>query len=96
MNNFNHAVKYKGPYLEQKKILLKQNNARDDTCVVAMAKCHKLGYELLPNPQYSSDLAPSHYFLLATKMAWRKKIFSYDKVIVETNAYFKGQSNRIV
>ncbi|QQP52987.1 Mariner transposase [Caligus rogercresseyi] len=30
-----------------------------------MAKLYKLGYESLPHPPYSPDVAPSDYFLFA-------------------------------
>lgn len=46
-----------------KKVLIHQDNARVRTCVVTMAKIHKLSYELLYYPAYSPDLDPWDYFL---------------------------------
>ena len=58
------------------------------TCVVTMAKIHKLGYELLPHPAYS----PSDYLLFPNLKKWLsgKRFGSNEEVITETNAYFEG------
>ena len=42
-----------------KGVLLQQDNARVHTCKVAMHAVERNGYELIPNPAYSPDLAPS-------------------------------------
>ena len=46
-------------------ILLQQDNARVHTCHVATAAAIECGYELLPHPAYSPDLAPSDYHLFS-------------------------------
>ena len=46
-----------------KGVLLQQNNARVHTCKVAMDAVERNGYELLPHPAYSPDLAPSDFFV---------------------------------
>ena len=46
-----------------KGILLQQDNARVHTCKIAMDAVERNGYELIPHPTYSPDLAPSDYFL---------------------------------
>ena len=46
-----------------KGVLLQQDNARVHTCKVAMNALERNGYELIPHPAYSPDLAPSHFFL---------------------------------
>ena len=46
-----------------KGILLQQNNARVHTCKIAKDAVERNGYELIPHPAYSPDLAPSDYFL---------------------------------
>ena len=46
-----------------KGILLQQVNARVHTCKIAMDAVKRNGYELIPHPAYSPDLAPSNYFL---------------------------------
>ena len=42
-----------------KAVLLQQNNARVHTGTVAMDAVEQNGYELIPHPAYSPDLAPS-------------------------------------
>ena len=46
-----------------KGVLLQQDSARVHTCKVAMDAVERNGYELIPNPAYSPDLAPSGFFL---------------------------------
>ena len=46
-----------------KGVLLQQDNARVPTCKVAMDAIERNGYELIPNPAFSPDLAPSNFFL---------------------------------
>ena len=46
-----------------KGVLLQQNNARVPTCQVAMDAVERNGYELIPHPAYSPDLALSDFFL---------------------------------
>ena len=46
-----------------KGVLLQQDNTRVHTCTVAMDAVERNGYELIPHPAYSPDLAPSDFFL---------------------------------
>ena len=46
-----------------KGVLLQQDNARVHTCKDAMDAVERNGYELIPHPAYSPDLAPSNFFL---------------------------------
>ena len=46
-----------------KGVLLQEDNARVHTCKVAMDAVERNGYELIPHPAYSPDLAPSDFFL---------------------------------
>ena len=52
-----------------KGVLLQQDNARVHTCKVAMDAVEWNGYELIPHPAYSPDLAPSDFFLIQT---WKR------------------------
>ena len=49
-----------------KGVLLQQDNARVHTCKVAMDAVERNGYEVIPHPTYSLDLAPSDFFLFPT------------------------------
>ena len=44
-------------------VLLQHDNARVHTCKVAMDAVERNGYELIPHPVYSPDLAPRDFFL---------------------------------
>ena len=46
-----------------KGVLLQQKNARVHTCKVVMDAVERNGYELIPHPAYSPDLATSDFFL---------------------------------
>ena len=46
-----------------KGVLLQQDNERVHTCKIAMDAVERNGYELIPYPAYSPDLAPSNFFL---------------------------------
>ena len=55
----------KRPHMARKKILFHQDNAPCHKSLRTMAKLCELGFELLPQPSYSPDLAPSDYWLFA-------------------------------
>jgi [histone H3]-lysine36 N-dimethyltransferase SETMAR len=57
------ALKSKRRGLITRGVLLQQDNAPAHTSHVAQAAVFELGYEVLPHPPYSPDLAPSDYFL---------------------------------
>ncbi|KAM8701714.1 hypothetical protein ACLKA7_005457 [Drosophila subpalustris] len=55
----------KRPRMAKKKVLFHQDNAPCHKSMKTMAKLNELGFELLPHPPYSPDLAPSDYWLFA-------------------------------
>ena len=55
----------KRPDMKKKKIIFHQDNAPCHKSLKTMAKLSELGYELLPHPPYSPDLAPSDYWFFA-------------------------------
>jgi [histone H3]-lysine36 N-dimethyltransferase SETMAR len=80
--------------LKKKKMLLHQDNAPVHKLIKTSAKWHELGYELLPHPPYSPDLALSHFFLFAylKRMLAGKNFSTNEEVIAETEAYFEAIS----
>ena len=62
----------------------------DNAPVHISAEFVELGYELLPHPPYSPDLAPCDFFLFPNlkKSLARQKFESNDEVIAATEAYF--------
>ena len=66
-----------------KGILLQQDNARVHTCKIAMNAVERNGYELIPHPVHSPDLAPSDYFLFPKlKMDIRGRHFRSNEEVV--------------
>ncbi|KAM8718589.1 hypothetical protein ACLKA7_001318 [Drosophila subpalustris] len=55
----------KRPHMAKKKVLFHQHNAPCHKSMKTMAKLNELGFELLPHPPYSPDLASSDYWLFA-------------------------------
>ena len=51
--------------MKKKKVLFHQDNAPCHKSLATMAKLNELSFELLSHPPYSSDLAPSHFYLFA-------------------------------
>lgn len=83
----------KRPQMKKKKVLLHQDNAPCHKSLKTMAKLHELGFQLLPHPPYSPDLAPSDFYLFSDlkRMLAGKKIGSNEEVITETEAYFAAK-----
>ncbi|KZC14048.1 Histone-lysine N-methyltransferase SETMAR, partial [Dufourea novaeangliae] len=49
--------------VNRKRIVFLHDNARPYTCMVTLQKLLELGWDVLPHPAYSSDMAPSNYHL---------------------------------
>ena len=76
-----------------KGILLQQDNARVHTCKVAMNAVERNGYELIPHPAYSPDLAPSDFFLFPKlkKKDIRWLHFRSDEVVTAIEEWVNGK-----
>lgn len=90
VDRLNDEIKKKRPHLSKKKILFHQDNARPHKAALTMEKFNELGWELLPHPPYSPDLAPSDYYLFSNLKRWLagRKFYSDDEVEWETDSYF--------
>jgi [histone H3]-lysine36 N-dimethyltransferase SETMAR len=90
LDRFDAVVKRKRPHLKKKKILFLQDNAPAHKAVKTMTKLIELGYEILPHPPYSPDLAPCDYYIFPNLKRWLagKRFHSNEEVIAETDAYF--------
>lgn len=75
-------------------ILLHQDNAPSHTSAVAMAAIHACGFQLLPHPPYSPDLAPSDYYLFPKlKDALRGNRYSSESEVIDAvNDWLGDQS----
>jgi [histone H3]-lysine36 N-dimethyltransferase SETMAR len=89
LERLNDEIKKKHSHLKKKKVLFTPVHKS----VKTTAKLHELGYELLPYPPYSPDLAPSDFFLFADlkRMLAGKKFSTNEEVIAETEAYFEAK-----
>ena len=57
-------IKEKWPELATRKgVIFHQDSARPHTFLVTRKKLLELGWEVMPHPQYSPNLAPSDYHL---------------------------------
>ena len=66
--NLNHALIEKRPDWATRhgKLILQQDNASSHTAKDVRDTISALGWELLPHPPYSPDLAPSDYHLFSS------------------------------
>ena len=64
LTKLNDAVEEKQPELTNRKgIVFHHDDARPHASLVTRQKLLELGWDVLPHPPYSPDLAPSDYFL---------------------------------
>ena len=66
LTKLNNAVEEKRPELTNRKgVVFHHDNARLHTSLVTRQKLLELGWDVLPHPSYSSDLASSDYFFVS-------------------------------
>ena len=59
LNRLVDKIRKKWPHLKNKKLFFHDYIAPFHTLKISQARKHKLGFESLPHPLYSPDLAPS-------------------------------------
>ena len=93
LDQLRNAIREKRRGKLTKGVLLQQDNARVHTCKVAMDALERNGYELIPHPAYSPDLAPSDFFLFPNlKKDMRGRQFRSDEEVVATvEEWFNGK-----
>uniref|UniRef100_A0A673AZF9 Tc1-like transposase DDE domain-containing protein n=1 Tax=Sphaeramia orbicularis TaxID=375764 RepID=A0A673AZF9_9TELE len=75
-------------------VLLLQDNVPVHTAQVAVAEAHNCGFELLPHPPYSPDLAPSDFYLFPKlKSHLRGRHFRNDDDVVHAVEEFLGDQD---
>lgn len=92
LDRLNNEIKTKRPHLQRKKVLFHRDNAPAHKSLIAMGKIHELGFEVLPHPPYSPDLAPCDFHLFPDLKKWLggKRFIDNSEVIVAVNGYFDG------
>lgn len=93
LRQLREAIKKKRPGKLTKGVLYHQDNAPPHKSVVAMATVRDCGFELVPHPPYSPDLAPSdfHLFPNLKKQLAGKHFDSDDDVISAVTDFFDDQ-----
>lgn len=83
-------IAVKRPRMKGKQILFLQDNASAHSSVATLAKVNDLGIQLLPQPPYSPDLAPSDYHFIPNLKRWliNNKFGSREEVINATPGYY--------
>ena len=87
------AIKLKRRGKLRKGVLMLQDNAPSHTSRLAIATLQQCGFELLPHPPYSPDMAPSDYYLFPQlKEELRGKRFETDDdVMTAVEQWFYDQ-----
>ncbi|XP_014479919.1 PREDICTED: histone-lysine N-methyltransferase SETMAR-like [Dinoponera quadriceps] len=64
LDKLKEAIAEKRPELINRKgVLFHQDNAKPHICLITQKKILQLGWDVLPHPIYSPDVAPSNYYL---------------------------------
>ena len=87
----------KFPALANRKgILLQQDNARPHSAKITQQKIRELGWEVLPHPTYSPDVAPSDYYLFRSLQHFLagKKFGTYDHVKNALCQFFESKGDK--
>ena len=80
LDRLNQELKNKRHHLVSRKgVILHHDNAKPHTAKMTLSKIQELGWEILPHPPYSPDLAPSDYHLFRSLQNFLRGKF-YDNV----------------
>jgi len=73
LDKLKSALAIKRPALTNRKgVILQQDNARPHTAKDTRKKLKEFGWEILPHPPYSPDIAPSDYYLFRSLQHFTK------------------------
>ena len=88
------AIREKRQGKLSKDVLLQQDNMRVHTCNVAMDAVERNGYELIPHPAYSPDLAHSDFFLFSNlkKDIRGLHFWSVEEVVTAVEEWVSGKA----
>lgn len=81
LDSLNEAIIQKRPeFVNTKTVVLQHDNAKPHTSVMTRKKISQLGWDVLPHPSYSPDLAPSDFHLfLSLQNSMRAMRFNSDE-----------------
>lgn len=97
LSNLNEALNKNRPSLvNRRKVLFHHDNARPHTARQTLGKLNELGWELMPHPPYSPDIAPCDYHLfrgLQSHMS-NKNYSSKEAIKRDIEAYFGSKDKQ--
>lgn len=94
LGRLKQALKQKHPALVNRKgVILHHDNARPHSARLTQNKLHSLGWEVLPHPPYSPDLAPSdfHLFRSLTSYLSGKSFHNNEEVKTTLDSFFASK-----
>lgn len=95
LHRLRENIKAKRPGMLTKGVIFHQDNAPAHTSAVAMSAIQSCGFEILPHPPYSPDLAPSDFHLFP-KMKLElsgRRFTSNDDVIEAVEEYLQSKNS---
>ena len=89
-------IKQKRPELATRKgVIFHQYNAKPHTSLVNRKKLLELGWEVIPHPPYSPDLAPSDYHLFRSlQNDLNRKTFDSNEAVKNELIHFFASKNQ--
>lgn len=95
LTKLDEEIKKKRPELANRKgVIFHHDNARPHTSLVTRQKLLRLGWEVMPHPPYSPDLAPSDYHLFRSlQNHLNEKTFDSDEAIKNELIQFFASKN---
>lgn len=97
LDKLNDFLKQKRPELVNRKgVVFHQDNARLHTSLVTRQKLLELGWDILPHPAYSPDLAPSDYYLFQSLQNFLdgKTFTSNEEVKTHLDQFFASKDQK--
>jgi len=92
LQRLNEVLSQKRPTLaNQKAVILLHDNSRPHVAQLTQQKIEQLGWEVLPHPPWSPDLAPSNYhlFLSLRNYLCNKHYEDFDELKSDLTAFFE-------
>lgn len=97
LSKLNECLQQKRPELiNRARVVFHHDNARPHTSLVTRQKLLELGWDLLPHPSYSPDIAPTDYHLfLSLQNSLAGKTFASDDIIkTYLDDFFAGKPQK--
>ncbi len=94
LQRLNKVLSQKRPALaNQKAVILLHDNSRPHVAQLTQQKIEQLGWEVLPHPPWSPDLAPSdyHLFLSLRNCLCNKHYEDFDELKSDLTAFFESK-----